>query len=88
MMAGALAALQQRAVRVPTDISLISFDDVRWARYADPPLTVVAQPTEQIGTLAAKLLFERLAGRTERSAHTLEPTLIVRGSCATPKDSS
>lgn len=85
MMAGALSALQTRSVQVPEDLSLISFDDVRWAKYVDPPLTIVAQPTERIGTLAAELLFERLAGRTEKVAHRLEPTLIVRGSCAPPK---
>lgn len=86
MMAGALSALQERQVRVPERISLISFDDVRWARYVNPPLTVIAQPTEEIGTLAAKLLFERLAGRTRKVAYNLEPTLIVRGSCASPKE--
>ena len=85
MMAGALSALQKRGVKVPEDISLISFDDVRWAKYVDPPLTIIAQPTEQIGTLAAELLFERLAGRSERVSRRLEPTLVVRGSCAAPK---
>lgn len=86
MMAGALAALQTRVVRVPEDISLISFDDVRWAKYVDPPLTIVAQPTERIGTLAAELLFERLAGRRQKVIHRLEPTLVVRMSCASPKE--
>lgn len=85
MMAGALAALRERKVTVPDEMSLISFDDVRWAKYVNPPLTIVAQPTEQIGTLAAELLFERLAGRREKLAKRLEPTLIVRGSCAPPR---
>ena len=87
MMAGALAALQARDVQVPNEMSLVSFDDVRWARYVSPPLTTVAQPTEEIGTLAAEFLFERLAGRNERVTRTLNPTLIVRGSCAAPKRS-
>ncbi len=85
MMAGALSALRERALRVPQDVSLISFDDVRWARYVEPPLTVVAQPTGQIGTLAAGLLFERLAGRLEAVHYVLNPELIRRASCAPPQ---
>lgn len=84
MMAGALSALRERSLRVPHDISLISFDDVRWARYVEPPLTVIAQPTEQIGTLAAGLLFERLAGRQEAVHYMLKPELVRRASCAPP----
>lgn len=85
MMAGALAALQELAVRVATDISIISFDDVRWAKYVHPPLTVIAQPTEQIGRLAATLLFERLGGRRESVHRLLEPQFIRRQSCGPPR---
>lgn len=88
MMAGTMAALRERGVRVPTDISLISFDDVRWARYVEAPLTVIAQPTEQIGTLAAGLLFERLAGRHECVHYVLKPELVLRASCAPPTPTS
>lgn len=87
MMAGALSALRERSLRVPDDISLISFDDVRWARYVEPPLTVITQPTEQIGTLAAGLLFERLAGRREAVRYVLKPKLVRRASCAPPAPS-
>lgn len=88
MMAGALSALRERSLRVPHDISLISFDDVRWARYVEPPLTVIAQPTEQIGTLAAGLLFERLAGRQEPVHYVLKPELVRRASCTPPGHTS
>lgn len=84
MMAGALSALRERGLRVPEQVSLISFDDVRWARYVQPPLTVIAQPTEQIGTLAAGLLFERLSGRQETIHYLLKPELVRRASCAPP----
>jgi DNA-binding LacI/PurR family transcriptional regulator len=82
MMAGALSALREEGVRIPADISLISFDDVRWAKYVDPPLTIIAQPTEQFGTVAAELFFERLHGRSRPEVRILEPTLVVRESCA------
>lgn len=84
MMAGALAALRERGLRIPQDMSLISFDDVRWAKYVEPPLTIIAQPTEQLGVKAAKLLFERLQGRLEPITCVLAPELVKRGSCAFP----
>lgn len=86
MAAGALAALRERGVPIPRVLSLISFDDVRWARYLEPALTVVAQPTEQLGILAAELLFERLSGRKEAVWRVLQPTLIVRGSSVPPME--
>ena len=84
MMAGALAAIRERRLRIPEDLSLISFDDVRWARYTDPPLTIVAQPTEEIGITAAEFLFERLQGRTTPRRRTLTPRLVARASCGPP----
>jgi DNA-binding LacI/PurR family transcriptional regulator len=82
MMAGALSALREAGIDIPGDISLISFDDVRWAKYVDPPLTIIAQPTEQFGEVAAELFWERLQGRTEPVTRILEPSLVVRESCA------
>ena len=84
MMAGALSALQTLAIRVPGDVSIVSFDDVRWAKYVQPPLTIIAQPTDQIGALAATLLFERLDGRVETVHRLLEPQFVGRQSCGPP----
>lgn len=85
MTAGALTALREHGTKVPHTLSLVSFDDVRWAKYLEPPLTVVAQTTRQLGSLAAALLFERLAGRQEAVRRVLQPTLVVRGSSAPPE---
>jgi DNA-binding LacI/PurR family transcriptional regulator len=82
MMAGALSALREAEVNIPRDISLISFDDVRWAKYVDPPLTIIAQPTERLGAVAAELFWERLHGRTDPVVRILEPSLVIRQSCA------
>ena len=84
MMAGALSVLREHEVAIPGKVSLISFDDVRWAKYVEPPLTIIAQPNEQLGVIAAELLFERLAGRLEPVTRILQPKLIKRGSCAPP----
>lgn len=85
MMAGALFAIRQRGVKVPRDLSLVGFDDARWARYSDPPLTVVSQPTERMGQKAAELLLGRLQGERRANTVVFEPELIVRGSTCAPK---
>ena len=84
MMAGAFAAIRERGVRVPEDLSTVSFDDVQWAKYIEPPLTVIAQPAEIIGAMAAELVFRRIGGEKRPLRRVLDPVLIVRGSTAAP----
>jgi DNA-binding LacI/PurR family transcriptional regulator len=86
MMAGTLLAVRQRKVKVPRELSLVGFDDARWARYLEPPLTVVSQPAELMGQKAAQLLLTRLHGRTTPQTIVFEPELIVRRSSAQPKN--
>jgi len=86
MMAGTLSAVRQRRVKVPRDLSLVGFDDARWAQYLEPPLTVVSQPAELMGQKAAQLLLTRLAGRTTPQTVVFEPELIVRRSATAPKN--
>ena len=45
-------------MRVPQDLSLLSFDDTDWAAFTDPALTVVTQPAYELGRTAAKLIFD------------------------------
>src|SRR5580698_4167863 len=85
MMAGALLAIRQRRVKVPRDLSVVGFDDARWAQYSDPPLTVISQPTEIMGQKAAELLLGRLRGERESATVMFKPELIIRGSTAAPR---
>ncbi len=85
MMAGALYALKELGLNLPADVSLISFDDARWARYVDPPLTVVAQPLMEMGEAAAHLLLEQMSGRERPTSRVFTPTLIVRASTGSPR---
>ncbi len=85
MMAGALFAIRRRRVKVPRDLSLIGFDDARWAQYSDPPLTVISQPTEAMGQKAAELLLGRLKGEREAKTVVFKPELIIRRSTAPPR---
>ena len=83
MMLGAMRAIRECGRRVPADLAVVSFDDIDWAPYVDPPLTVVAQPAYQIGVTAAQRVLGRLSGRIAGKAReiVLPTELIVRASC-------
>ncbi len=83
MALGALAAAHDGGVRVPEQLSLIGFDDVREARLAHPPLTTIRQPVLEIGYTAAKRLIGLLCAEEDEPAPIQErvpPILIARGS--------
>src|SRR6185436_2636944 len=68
---------------VPGDLSVVGFDDIRFARHMDPPLTTIAQPMREIGEGTVRLLLDILNGHTvEPVSITLPHRLVVRGSTA------
>ncbi len=78
---GAIRAIKETGLRVPEDISVVGFDDIREAAYHLPSLTTVRQPMRKIGALAAEVLIERIEGRDGHGAGILvEPELVVRES--------
>lgn len=81
MTIDSMARLVDRGIRVPDDMSIVSFDDFPWADLFHPRLTAIRQPVEELGTIAVAMLFERMTD-PEREARQvrLEPTLIVRDS--------
>ena len=80
MAFGALAALKHAGRTVPGDVGVVGFDDVPQAAYSDPPLTTVRQPVEQLGALAAQLLYDQIVGQTGPAPdQILATTLIERG---------
>src|SRR6478735_2434421 len=83
MAIGVLDAARQRGVRVPRDLSVMGFDDIRFARYVDPPLTTIAQPMREIGEGSVRLLLDILQGRTTTpQSITLPHTLMIRSTTA------
>ena len=81
MTVGALGALHQRGLRVPTDMALVGFDDLPWAEALDPPPTVVRQPAYEVGRQAMELLLKRIMepGRPPVTVR-LRPELVIRRS--------
>lgn len=86
MTIGGLKALAERQLRVPTDISLIGFDDLDLGALLSPPLTVIDRPAEEQGAIAGRLMLQRLTkGGSAAPTHiVMETRLLTRGSCAPP----
>jgi LacI family transcriptional regulator len=79
---GALRALRERSVRVPDEISVVTFDDLPEAINFDPFLTAAAQPAYEMGQRATTLLFERLSGNgpAEPQEIIMPTQIVIRGS--------
>jgi LacI family transcriptional regulator len=79
---GALRALREVQLRVPADISIVTFDDLPVEWQDDPFFTVVAQPAYELGRQAAELLLARIEKRlpAKRQVIVLPGELIVRRS--------
>jgi len=80
---GVLTALREAGRKVPSQVSVIGFDDVSFSIHLTPPLTTIHAPIEQVGREAVQQLVRMIRGETEAEARvTLFPTqLVVRQSC-------
>lgn len=83
---GVYGAARQAGLRVPEDLSIVGFDDLPMCQWLSPPLTTVRQPLEQMGRIAAGMLFQLLEGRRPVSPRVeLATELKIRHSTAAPK---
>jgi LacI family transcriptional regulator len=90
LLLGVLAGLEERAIRVPQQISILGFDDYLWNRYFSPSLTAVAQSTFEMGKRACELLLHSIKNDQElgppASRRICLPTeLRIRNSTAPPR---
>jgi DNA-binding LacI/PurR family transcriptional regulator len=78
---GAMRALQDFNLRIPGDVSVIGFDNIKAAAYTLPRLTTISQPLAEIGRIATQTLLNRIHGTADtREDITVEPELVVRES--------
>lgn len=81
MTMGALDYLQSHGIGIPDRIALIGFDDYEWAKVTRPALTVVKQPSFELGEKAAETLLRRIEQPSEEWEEIRLPTkLIIRNS--------
>jgi LacI family transcriptional regulator, fructose operon transcriptional repressor len=84
--AGVLQAIRERNLTIPDDVALVSFDETTWASLVQPPITLIAQPTYEIGRTATELLLQRIADPTRSTRQViLKGQLLIRGSSAPRK---
>ncbi|MFU2315409.1 DNA-binding transcriptional regulator CytR [Rahnella sp. PCH160] len=86
MAIGAMFQAKKMGLRIPQDLSVVGFDDIKASQFTDPPLTTVAQPRFQLGRQAMLLLLEQLQGNpVQNGSLLLDSELVVRESTAAPK---
>jgi LacI family transcriptional regulator len=75
---GVLTALHEAGIRVPEEFSVVGYDNVFAASLPQVALTTVDQSGVEMGSLAARLLVERIQGRQEPVSTVVAPSLVVR----------
>ena len=85
LASGTIRAIRKSKLSIPRDIAVASFDDTSWAKLIEPALTVIEQPTYEIGRTATEMLIKRIndPSRANREV-VLQTKLIVRQSCGCP----
>lgn len=85
MMGGALQCLKDRKVRIPDDISVVSFDDPPWATFFSPSVTTIRTPRDRMGAMAVEALLAMVSGEdlgeNLYAERRIQPELVVRESC-------
>ncbi|MEZ5098306.1 MAG: LacI family DNA-binding transcriptional regulator [Thermoleophilia bacterium] len=81
----ALAAVRRLGLRVPVDVSVVSYSDTRIAEYLDPPLATVRMPAIEMADTAVQVLLQLVDGGDPGNVIVrTRPELIERGSTAPP----
>ncbi len=85
MAIGLMSELAIRGIEVPTDVSVIGFDDIAFAKTARPGLTTIRQPRAEFGECAMRRLLDLINGKESGFPfiNVLEATIVERGSVAT-----
>jgi DNA-binding LacI/PurR family transcriptional regulator len=82
---GAIRALMNHGLQVPTDVSIVGFDDIQGAAFHNPSLTTIRQPLHQMGMVAARILLQRIRGQaTFPDSVPIHPELVIRESTCPP----
>lgn len=79
MALAAMRAIREAGLRIPEDIALVGFDDLPLAARAEPPLTTIRQPIDQLGPVAVELLQQIISGGSSSVFSRVLPVeLVVR----------
>ena len=82
MAMAALRAMYRLGIRVPDQVAVIGMTDIEMSQYANPPLTTIHVPVEEMGRTCAKVLAERIRGDESLPKRIILPSELV------PRDSA
>ncbi len=77
----AIQVIKRYGLKIPDDIGIVGFDDRRFCKYLDPPLTSVYQPKYEMGAKATELLIKIIEGEDEKQRNVnMDMKLSIRES--------
>ena len=79
---GAIKAIREARLKIPDDISLISFDNYLYLDFLEPAITRIGQKVDEMGKMAVKLLHDSINHKEIKSQIELSPEMIMRDSVA------
>ncbi|MHB1335894.1 MAG: LacI family DNA-binding transcriptional regulator [Candidatus Humimicrobiaceae bacterium] len=74
---GLLRALKDEGFKVPSDVSVMGFDNILFSQYTDPLLTTLKQPKNLMGNIAMDLLLDIIEGGEVKDKRIIIPTTII-----------
>ena len=82
MTLGFFRVVKEYGLRIPHNVAIVGFDNSEWSSLVTPPITVIEQPTHDVGKAAAEILLKRIRGEeTGEPKHVvLRARLVIRGS--------
>lgn len=81
MAMGVINTANKKGIKVPEDLSIVGYDDIKLAKYITPSLTTIHQPKHRLGQQAVDTLLDKIhSKRATNTVIQLEPTLVVRDS--------
>lgn len=83
--AGALFAARLAGLDIPTDMSIVGFEDSPFSRQTWPKLTTVHQPNSEIAKVATELLIAKRREQDAKYSKTFTPEPVIRDSSAAPR---
>ncbi len=82
MALGTMSAIHESGLRIPQDIALVGYDDMRFSAYLYPRLTTVRAPEVELGRQAAMMILDQIHGKLIVPKYvSLKSELIIRDTC-------
>lgn len=82
---GVMDAMKDSKVKIPDQIALVGFGNIRMSNLVEPKLTTIEKPLHKMGVVGARLLFDLIEGKAEESKEVknirLQSKLKIRKSC-------